>query len=82
MFIPITAVDLAPTFEPFFSLWLPILILTASVTHRFAIVMRSPAVREPQVAVEIARQARDTFQGLDARLRGHDNKGSFAGMTT
>ena len=34
-------------------------------------------VADPQVAVEIAREARDTIQDLDARIRGHDNKGGF-----
>jgi len=33
-----------------------------------------PWVSHPQVAVEIARQARDNIQSLDARLRGHGNK--------
>ena len=32
-----------------------------------------PWVSHPQVAVEIARKARDTIYCLDARLRGHDN---------
>jgi len=31
-----------------------------------------PAVREPQLTVEIARKARDTIQGLDSRFRGND----------
>jgi hypothetical protein len=34
-----------------------------------------PWVSHPQVAFELARKTRDTIQDLDARLRGHDNKG-------
>ena len=32
-----------------------------------------PRCGEPQLAVEIAREARDTIQNLDSRLRGNDN---------
>jgi hypothetical protein len=33
-----------------------------------------PWVSHPQVAVEIARKARDTIQDLDSRFRGNDRK--------